>query len=158
MITIRPMTEKDIDAVLQVEEACFTICWTRSDFERELTQNAMAIYFVALEEEQVIGYAGMWHVVKEGQETNIAVLPEYRRKGVGAQLLTQLIETAKEKEMIGITLEVKISNYPAQQLYTKYGFRPEGFRKNYYQDTHEDAIIMWKYFSGYEEEAPCSEN
>ncbi len=61
-----------------------------------------------------------------------------------------MIAIAEQKEMIGMTLEVRISNIAAQKLYTKYGFRPEGFRKNYYQDTKEDAIIMWKYFPIYE--------
>ena len=60
------------------------------------------------------------------------------------------IDLAKRLEMIGLTLEVKISNLEAQRLYTRYGFRPEGFRKHYYQDTGEDAVIMWKYFENYE--------
>ncbi len=65
-------------------------------------------------------------------------------------LIEKLVETAMEKEMIGLTLEVRIGNAPAQGLYHKYGFRAEGLRKNYYPDTHEDAVIMWKYLPFYE--------
>ncbi len=150
MIEIVPMTMAHLEDVLKVEETCFAIAWTRADFERELTANAMAIYRVALVDGVVAGYAGMWHVVTEGQITNVAVLPQYRGQGVGAALMEEMIAVAKEKEMIGITLEVKISNLTAQRLYARFGFRPEGFRKNYYQDTHEDAVIMWLYFEQYE--------
>ena len=150
MIEIMPMTSDDIDGVLKVEESCFAIAWTRADFEREMNENKLAIYFVAKDGEKIVGYAGMWHVVTEGQITNVAVLDEYRGQKVGSLLMEALIKTAEEREMIGITLEVKISNYPAQKLYTKYGFKPEGFRKNYYKDTNEDAVVMWKYFENYE--------
>ena len=146
-----PMTANDIDGVLKVEESCFAIAWTRADFEREMNENKLAVYFVAKDGEKIVGYAGMWHVVTEGQITNVAVLEEYRGQKVGSLLMEALIKTAEEREMIGITLEVKISNYPAQKLYTKYGFKPEGFRKNYYKDTNEDAVVMWKYFENYED-------
>ena len=104
---------------------------------------------MAKDGERIVGYAGMWHVVTEGQITNVAVMDEYRNRKVGSALMEALIKTAEEREMIGITLEVKISNYPAQKLYSKYGFKPEGFRKNYYKDTNEDAIVMWKYFESF---------
>ncbi len=152
MIRIEPMEEKHIDGVTAVEEATFHIPWTRADFVREVRQNAMAIYFVAVDAqtEQVVGYAGMWHVINEGHITNVAVLESYRGQGIGNLLMEALIAAAQEKEMIGITLEVRIGNTTAQRLYHKFGFRPEGFRKNYYADTHEDAVIMWKYFPTYE--------
>lgn len=150
MFKIIPMTSDHIEQVVKLEEVTFHIPWTRADFERELNENKMAIYFVAVIDEKVVGYAGLWHVVTEGHITNIAVLEDYRRMGIGAAFIEKIIETAKENEMIGITLEVRISNIPAQKLYTKYGFKPEGFRKKYYQDTGEDAVIMWKYFEFYE--------
>ena len=130
------MREEHIDGVLAVEEATFSIPWTRADFEREVRENAMAIYYTALLDGKIVGYAGMWHVVTEGHITNVAVLEEVRGRGIGA--------------MIGLTLEVRIGNAPAQGLYHKYGFRAEGLRKNYYPDTHEDAVIMWKYLPFYE--------
>ncbi len=151
MIEVMPMTASDIEGVLKVEESCFAIAWTKADFEREMNENKLAVYFVAKDGEKIVGYAGMWHVVTEGQITNVAVLEEYRGQKVGSLLMEALIRTAEEREMIGITLEVKISNYPAQKLYAKYGFKPEGFRKNYYKDTNEDAVVMWKYFENYED-------
>ncbi len=150
MLEIVPMLQQHLDGVLRVEEACFSIPWTRKDFERELNENKLAIYRIALLDGEVVGYAGLWHVVTEGHITNVAVLQEHRRKGIADALMQEMIKIAQEKEMIGITLEVRISNLGAQRLYTKYGFRPEGFRKGYYADTKEDAIIMWKYFPIYE--------
>lgn len=154
MIEIVPMGKEHIGGMVEVEENCFTTPWTEADFRRELTENKLAIYRVAVEDGKVLGYAGMWHVVTEGQITNVAVLPEHRRRGIGDRLMETMIALAQEREMIGITLEVRTTNEPAQRLYIKYGFRPEGIRKGYYQDTKEDAVIMWKYFpiyEGYEE-------
>lgn len=151
MVKIVPMQEAHIDGVVAVEQATFSVPWTRQDFEREVKENAMAIYFVAVDGEKVVGYAGMWHVITEGHVTNVAVLQEYRRQGIGDLLMNSLEQVALEREMIGITLEVRVSNEPAQRLYEKYGFHSEGIRKNYYADTHEDAIIMWKYYPFYED-------
>lgn len=150
MFEIIPMTVEHIDGVLAVEEATFSIPWTRKDFEREMTENNLAIYYVAVADGKIVGYAGMWHVITEGHITNVAVLEDYRKQGIGDALMAQLEQVAMEKEMIGITLEVRINNTPAQRLYHKHGYRAEGLRKNYYPDTHEDAVIMWKYTPFYE--------
>jgi len=150
MIEIVPMKREHIQGMVDVEENCFTSPWTEADFLRELNENKLAIYYVAVEDGNVLGYAGLWHVVTEGQVTNVAVLPEHRRRGIGDRLMENMIAIAEEREMIGITLEVRTTNEPAQRLYIKYGFRPEGIRKGYYADTKEDAVIMWKYFPAYE--------
>ncbi len=151
MIDIVPMTEEYIDDVTIIDESCFHVPWTKSDFENEIKENKMAIYFVAVDENnRAVGYAGMWHVINEGHITNVAVLEKYRRRGIGDMLMETLEKKALELEMIGITLEVRISNLGAQRLYTKHGYKPEGFRKKYYTDTNEDAVIMWKYFPNYE--------
>ena len=146
MIDIVPMTEKHIDDVAELDQICFHIPWTREDFEKEIKENNIAIYFVSFDNDQAIVYAGMWHVVNEGHITNVAVLPEYRRQGVGDMLMEAVDKKADELEIEGVTLEVRISNYGAQKLYTKHGYKPEGFRKKYYTDTNEDAVIMWKYY------------
>ena len=80
MLEILPMTEEHIEQVLQVEEACFSIPWTREDFQREMKENKMAIYRIAVLDDKIVGYAGMWHVVTEGHITNVAVLEQYRRE------------------------------------------------------------------------------
>ena len=124
MIEIIPMEEGHIEDVLKIEEACFYIPWTRVDFLRELNENKMAIYRIAVVDGKVAAYAGLWHVVTEGQITNVAVMPEYRGLGLGNLLMEELIRVGEDLSMIGITLEVKISNYKAQKLYTKHGFKP----------------------------------
>lgn len=154
MIEIVPMELKHIDGVMEVEETTFSIPWLREDFVREVTQNAMAIYYVAVDGETVVGYAGMWHVINEGHITNVAVLHDYRRQGIGDLFMEKMTEIALEREMIGMTLEVRMNNRAAQSLYHKFGFKPEGIRKNYYADTKEDAVIMWRYFPFYEDYDP----
>ena len=151
MIDIVDLNNSHIDGLVELENATFHLPWTRADFERETNENQMAVYKVAMDGDKVVGYAGMWHIVNEGHITNVAVAEDYRKQGIGEMLIDSLFSVAYEREMIGLTLEVRISNMAAQRLYTKKGFRPEGFRKKYYQDTGEDAVIMWKYFEFYED-------
>ena len=144
MIKINPMTHEHIDAVYVIECNTFAIPWTRADFERELS-NKLSIYFVAMYKDCIVGYCGMWHVVNEGHITNIAVSQGYRRLGIGDMLLDALVCEAHKRQMIGLTLEVRVGNECAMSLYNKHGFKIEGLRKNYYADTKEDAAIMWKF-------------
>jgi len=146
-ITIANMTAKHLDEVFEIENKSFAIPWSKNELRRDLEENKNSAYKVAIRGSgEVIGYAGLWHIVNEGQITNIAVAEAYRRTGVASRLVESLIALAKEREMIGLTLEVRESNAAAQALYKKYGFKPEGKRKSYYADTGEDAIIMWNYF------------
>lgn len=144
MFTINKMEQNHLLDILEIEKESFAIPWSLGNFKNELS-NKMAIYFVAIYENQIIGYGGMWHVINEGHITNVAVKKEYRHKGVGSAMINNLLEIAKNKEMIGITLEVRISNTHAQALYKKNGFIMEGIRKEYYDDNREDALIMWHY-------------
>ncbi len=144
MIHILKMTTEHIKEVHKIEEDCFSIPWSEKSFYDELTKNKMAIYIVAKEDDEIVGYGGMWHVINEGHITNIAVKKEHRKKGIGTKIINALIDIAKEKEMIGITLEVRVSNHIAKSIYKKSGFIIEGIRKEYYDDNKEDAIVMWK--------------
>ncbi len=110
MLEIKKMTKAHINEVFEIEKNCFEIPWSKKSFEDELDKKYMAIYLVALENEKVVGYGGMWHVINEGHITNIAIHKDYRKKGIGTKIVSKLIEIAKEKEMIGITLEVRKSN------------------------------------------------
>jgi len=92
--------------------------------------------------QRVAGFAGIWLMVDEAHITNIAVAKEYRRKGIGELLLIATIDMARELKANTMTLEVRISNIPAQNLYSKYGFINMGTRRGYYLDNKEDAIIM----------------
>jgi len=145
MIRITDMTLDHLDAVYEVETNSFSIPWSKNELRKEIAENKHAVYKVAFLDHEIVGYAGLWHVVNEGHITNIAVDIPYRRMGVGSLLIEELIAVAQAREMIGLTLEVRMGNAAAQKLYTKYGFKPEGIRKRYYADTGEDAVIMWKY-------------
>ena len=144
MINIIKMEVEHLKEVHKIEEDCFAIPWSEKSFYDELTKNKLAIYVVAKYNNEVVGYGGMWHVITEGHITNIAVKKEYRQKGIGSKIINSLINIAKEKEMIGITLEVRVSNKNALSIYKKNGFMIEGIRKEYYDDNKEDAIIMWR--------------
>jgi len=144
---IERMTLVHLDEVIKIEDESFSIPWTRKAFIDELLENKRAVYFVALINGRVAGYGGMWHVINEGHITNIAVAQGFRRQGVGDAIVKEIERYARELEMIGLTLEVRIGNLAAQKLYFRNGFKAEGIRKNYYSDTKEDAIVMWKMFS-----------
>ncbi|MDD5604201.1 MAG: ribosomal protein S18-alanine N-acetyltransferase, partial [Eubacteriales bacterium] len=113
-------------------------------FEEEIRGNKLSYYTVADVQGVIVGYAGMWIVADEAHIMNIAVLPAYRRHGMGSLLLNELISTAAKKNIGKMTLEVRKSNLAARALYQKFGFVPAGQRKAYYADNREDAVIMWK--------------
>jgi ribosomal-protein-alanine N-acetyltransferase len=102
----------------------------------------MAHYLVVRAGERVVAYAGLWLMVDEAHVTTFAVLPAYRRRGIAGQLLSHLIELAADLGATVVTLEVRISNLAARQLYERFGFRPVGVRPRYYTDNGEDALIM----------------
>jgi len=145
-IEIRLAEPDDIFSVYDISTLCFPISWSISSIKGELTSNTHARYVVAVQNGNVIGFAGLWIIVDEGHITNIAVHPNFRRKGIGLLLMNSLLTISKHEKLIGLTLEVRKSNLSAQNLYKKLGFVEEGVRKNYYSDNGEDAIIMWKHY------------
>lgn len=98
---------------------------------------------VSPEAAAIVGFAGLWLMVDESHVTTIAVHPDYRGKGIGELMLSSLIGISYEIGARMVTLEVRVSNSVAQNLYRKYGFKDAGVRKRYYSDNHEDALIMW---------------
>jgi ribosomal-protein-alanine N-acetyltransferase len=143
MFEIIPMNYGHLNAVCEIENKCYTQPWSRIQYEEELGKTN-AFYYAAVEDGIVIGYTGMWHIINEGHITTLAVSPDKRKSGIGTVLLHELIGTAKKLEMLGLMLEVRINNYDAQRLYMKNGFVLERIRKNYYSDTGEDALVLWK--------------
>ena len=143
MFKIIPLNPSHLDAVCEIETASFSAPWSRETLEEDI-KKPYSLYFVALENERVLGYAGMWHIVGEGHITNIAVKPEERRRGVGEALVDALIDEAVRREIEELILEVRVHNYNAQRLYLRKGFILERIRKNYYSDTGEDALILRK--------------
>lgn len=142
-LTIRQMRPEDIDEVLIVENQAFSTPWSRSAFVEEVCNNDIAHYLVVIVDNKIIGYGGMWIIVDEAHVTNIAVLPKFHGRGIGALLLEHMITTAKALRATSMTLEVRPSNTPARKMYTRRGFKEHGLRPNYYKDLGEDAIIMW---------------
>lgn len=140
------MTEADTAEVAEIEKKCFAVPWSEKSFRDEM-KNELAVYFVAKNDGHCVGYAGFWNVSGEGGITNIAVLPEYRRQGVGSRIIEEMIHTANSLNLDLLTLEVRKSNTAAQSLYSKYGFDIIGERKRYYSDNGEDAWIMTKSFT-----------
>lgn len=143
-IRFRLATFEDVDAILEVETASFTVPWSRQAFCGELDDNAYARYILAELDGKVIGYAGVWIIFDEGHVTNIAIHPDYRGYHYGEQIVRHLIELVRNCGAVKMTLEVRASNLIAQSLYKKLGFKAQGRRKGYYSDNKEDAIIMWK--------------
>ncbi len=139
---IRRMTFLDVDGVYAVECQTFSTPWSRGSFAAEVTDNDLSCYLVLDDQGTIAGFAGMWIVVDEAHVTNIALLPAYRGKGLGQKLVTALMETARQRYAVSMTLEVRASNEIAQSLYGKLGFLPTGIRRAYYTDNREDAIIM----------------
>ncbi len=115
MFEYREMCAADAEGVAQVEERCFAIPWSRETFWQEASKQT-AHYLVAQLEDKIVAYIGMWIVADEGQITNVAVLPEYRRQGIGKKLLEKMLLFARQKQLEAITLEVRISNEPARLL------------------------------------------
>lgn len=139
----RYMRDEDIDQVLEVEHASFTTPWSREAFYNELHNNKFAVYIVLEHQEKVIGYCGVWIVVDEAHVTNVAILPEYRGRMLGDAMMRKLMSVAREMGAKSMTLEVRVTNFVAQNLYRKMGFQNGGIRKNYYSDNLEDALVMW---------------
>ncbi|WP_235860242.1 ribosomal protein S18-alanine N-acetyltransferase [Rossellomorea aquimaris] len=140
---IRFMTVDDLDAVMEIEHCSFSIPWTREAFYNEIEQNHLSTYLVVEDGESIAGYCGVWLVVDEAHITNVAVLPDYRGKGLGEALMKGIMEIAKEVGARVMTLEVRVSNEAAKGLYRKMGFQDGGIRRRYYSDNQEDALVMW---------------
>jgi [ribosomal protein S18]-alanine N-acetyltransferase len=152
-LVFRLMKVEDIPEILIIEREAFTMPWTEEAFRNELTHNHFAKYMVMELEGRIIGYAGLWAIVDEAHVTNIALLEKYRGRKWGERLLDELMKTASYLGMKSITLEVRVSNEVAQNLYRKKGFRSAGTRKGYYSDNREDALIMWADLPAYEEDS-----
>ena len=149
-VRIEPMTAEHLDEVAELERLCFSDPWSRN-LLAEALKNDLSAYLVALDDAgRVAGYAGLTVVLDEGSIDNIAVRPEYRRRGVAAQLLEVFLNLAQGNRLAFLTLEVRASNYAAIALYGSRGFRAVGRRKNYYEHPPEDALIMTRTFD-YEE-------
>ena len=137
---IRRMTQEDVKRVAQIEAECFSMPWSEGSFLDSLAREDTV--FLVCEEEQIVGYVGMYLSFEEGEITNVAVTSSHRQRGCGNLLIKAVKEEAKVRDAECILLEVRVSNASAISLYKKNGFEEIGIRKNFYQYPDEDAIIM----------------
>lgn len=145
-LTLARMEREHLEAIAALEKLCFSTPWTYENLEEEL-HNDTAYFFVALDDNKLIGYIGVSVVADSCYVNNIAVYPEYRRQGVGTALIKMASLTADVMGTDFISLEVRESNYPAIALYRSLGFEEMGMRRDFYRQPRENALIMTKIFS-----------
>jgi len=145
MIKILPATLAHAKDIHAIELDSFADPWSLTSIENEITAKH-SICLVAIENDTVAGHVSARHIINEGHINNIAVAKSYHRLGIASLILSALIKEAENREIIALTLEVRVSNHAAISLYEKHGFVIEGYRKNYYFNPTEDAAIMWKNF------------
>lgn len=142
-VRIEPMRRRHVRSVITIEDRIFTRPWSSALYLSELAQPSTRRYFVAVVEGEVVGYIGCMLVVGEAHITTVGVAPEWHRRSIGTRMLLHLTSDVRSRGATSLTLEVRVSNTGAQELYRRFGFAPAGIRKNYYADVHEDAIVMW---------------
>lgn len=141
-IKICRMKKEDLAEVNQIEKLSFPNPWSSYVFSTELNKKEFAFYYVIKYEKRVAGYAGYWKIEKEAHIVNLAVHPDFRKRGMGTKLLKYLLQDAQGQGLTEVTLEARCSNIAAQCLYEKFGFKKVAIHPCYYID--EDAIIYWK--------------
>lgn len=144
-VLIIPMRRRHLRSVVRIEGQVYPRPWTNSLFVSELALRSSRAYFVAKVGRDVVGYAGLMMSLTDGHVTTIAVDPAWQRHAIGTRLLLALAREAIERDATALTLEVRLSNKGAQDLYRRFGFTAVGVRKGYYADTGEDALVMWAY-------------
>jgi [ribosomal protein S18]-alanine N-acetyltransferase len=142
-LSLDRMRAEDLDEVLAIERASFSMPWSRGAFLYEMQQNRVARCWVARDSgARVAGYLCLWEVADEVHITNVAVHPDLRRQGIARSLLRTVLEDARGRRFKIVVLEVRPSNQHAVSLYESFGFRVVGRRRGYYYDTGEDALVM----------------
>ena len=140
---IENMTAAHVPQIAELEKLCFSDPWSEKSIETELSCR-LSVWLVALEGEQVVGYVGSQTVIDESDMMNIAVHPDFRRRGIAEALVAELEAALRQRGSRALTLEVRDSNASAIALYEKLGFAQVGLRKNYYRNPKEDARILRK--------------
>jgi [ribosomal protein S18]-alanine N-acetyltransferase len=142
-LDIRALTLVDLNGIEDIEQRSYDTPWSRSMFAGELAKPA-SLCLGAFEGEQLAGYLIVSRYVDAWHVMNIAVSPEFRRRGIATALLERLFELTDDHSRRGYTLEVRVSNDGAITLYERLGFTARGIRRGYYTDNREDALIMWR--------------
>lgn len=136
--------EKHLSQLEELEKQCFSVPWTKEQIKSQLRDKNHEFIVAESNDGEVLGYVGLIYVLDEGDISNVAVKPQYRREHLGTALISELMKIAENLGIVSISLEVRETNIPAQKLYSNFGFEPVGLRKNYYDFPKENAIIMTK--------------
>ncbi len=142
-IVFRQLTGSDVQQMHVIETLCFALPWSMDSLLQEMNDNPFAWYLGAFDGKTLAGYVGIWKIMDEAHMTNLAVHPQYQRRGIARELLKHVKRYALKTGADSMTLEVRESNIAAQNLYTSMGFTAVGKRRRYYSDNNEDALIMW---------------
>ncbi len=141
MPQVRKMTKEDLDQVAAIAALAFVKPWSRQGFAEALPMEN-ACFLVVDDNGSVAGYCGLYMAADEGEIINVAVKPDFRRKGIADQLMKALLTEGIRNGVCRFFLEVRVSNSAAIRLYQKHGFVKQGIRKDFYKEIHEDAYIM----------------
>lgn len=141
--SIRLCERRDVQELLAIEQAQFPEPWTKGMLLDEISNTETRRYTVAVEHGRIVGYLGVMFVLDELHVNTIGTLPGNEGRGIASSLLDEALADAKARGITKATLEVAASNERAQHLYYRYGFKPVGVRKNYYERSHEDALVLW---------------
>jgi [ribosomal protein S18]-alanine N-acetyltransferase len=139
---IRRMRLEDVPAVHEIDTLSFSLPWSERSFRYEVTQNPVSRGWVAEVNGQIAAMLVLWFIIDEVHIATIAVHPDYRRQGIGEQILLCALRSAKGEGAQRVFLEVRAGNFAAQAMYRKYGFVFAGIRPGYYKDNNEDALLM----------------
>jgi ribosomal-protein-alanine N-acetyltransferase len=137
------MRRRHLRGVMAIERQVYPRPWSPNLFLSEMTDPRNRTYLVARMGKDVVGYGGVMSYGDEAHVTTIAVDPEHHRRKIGTRLLFELVSEGIRMGARVVSLEVRVSNLGAQNMYRRFGFRPVGIRKGYYQETGEDALVMW---------------
>jgi ribosomal-protein-alanine N-acetyltransferase len=141
--TIRLVQRRDVPDLLAIENVQFPEPWTKNMLLDEISNVETRRYTVAVLDGRIIGYLGVMFVLDDLHINTLGTLPAFEGRGVATSLMDDAWRDAKERGVKRATLEVAASNHRAQRLYYRYGFKPVGVRKNYYERIKEDALILW---------------
>ena len=139
---IRKMTIEDIEQVIAIDRVSFSLPWPERSFRFDLTDNPASRCWVAEIDGKVVGMIVAWLIVDEVHVATIATHPDFRRRGVAKKLLAHTLQYLKDEGAQSSFLEVRASNFAAQEMYRKFGYEESGVRPRYYKDNDEDALLM----------------
>ena len=143
-VELRTIERHDLDAVDEIEKASYPTPWSRAMFAAELQKTGSLSLGAFRKSGELVGYLIVSRYVDAWHVMNVAVAPQFRRRGIARALLERLFEVTGSDPRRGYTLEVRVSNAEAIRLYERLGFEGRGIRRGYYTDNREDALIMWR--------------